>query len=186
MGFSLANELAANGAVVILVSGPVQIELNNASVKLIKVNTAEQMYKACIEYFSDVDGAVLCAAVADYTPETVSNEKIKTKEPILIKLKPTKDIAAELGKRKTEKQMLVGFALETNNEIENAVKKLRNKNLNFIVLNSLNDEGAGFRKETNKITIIDSTGKQFDYPVKTKTEVAKDIVQKMIAVFESL
>jgi len=183
MGYALATAIAERGAEVELVSGPVKMELDHPLVKVLKVNSADEMYKACMKIFPEMDGAVLCAAVSDYTPENFSKEKIKEKGELLIKLKPTKDIAEELGKIKTKKQVLAGFALETSNEIANAKKKLKNKNFDFIVLNSLKDEGAGFQSDTNKITIIEASGKVNEYKKKPKPDVADDIVDMLVKYF---
>lgn len=182
MGFSIAEELASRGAKVILISGPTHLHTEHPNIHLIRVISADEMYKASIEHFSDKDVAILSAAVADYKPAFISSQKIKksSKAPE-IKLVPTLDILAELGKRKTDKQLLVGFALETNNEIENAKKKLKNKKLDFIVLNSLNDKGAGFGHATNKITIIDSQLCIDTFDLKSKKEVAIDIVNKVVS-----
>ncbi|QIA08464.1 bifunctional phosphopantothenoylcysteine decarboxylase/phosphopantothenate--cysteine ligase CoaBC [Draconibacterium halophilum] len=181
MGYAIAEELAEQGADVTLVSGPVAVTTQKAGVKVIPVESANEMYNASIEHFERVDGAIMCAAVADFTPAKKEGEKTKRgKENWHIELEPTKDIAAELGKLKTNKQLLVGFALETNNEMSNAERKLLKKNLDFIVLNSLKDKGAGFGVDTNKITIIEKGNKQTDFELKDKAEVAKDIVAKII------
>ena len=137
------------------------------------------MHDECMKVFPLMDSAILCAAVADFAPETVANKKIKrTGDDMVIRLKPNPDIAAALGKQKKANQTLIGFALETNDEVNNAQAKLKKKNFDFIVLNSLRDQGAGFRTDTNKISIISSEGRM-DYPLKTKTEVAKDIVDNL-------
>nr|WP_320000519.1 bifunctional phosphopantothenoylcysteine decarboxylase/phosphopantothenate--cysteine ligase CoaBC [uncultured Draconibacterium sp.] len=181
MGYAIAEELAEQGAEVTLVSGPVAVTTQKAGVKVVHVESAEEMYNVSVEYFKTVDGAIMCAAVADFTPAKKQEEKTKRgKENWHIELQPTKDIAAELGKLKTNKQLLVGFALETNNERANAEGKLLKKNLDFIVLNSLKDKGAGFGVDTNKITIIEKGNKQTDFELKDKAEVAKDIVAKII------
>ncbi|KJF43749.1 bifunctional phosphopantothenoylcysteine decarboxylase/phosphopantothenate--cysteine ligase CoaBC [Draconibacterium sediminis] len=181
MGYAIAEELAEQGAEVTLVSGPVSVSTQKAGVTVVPVESAEEMYKASVEHFKSVDGAIMCAAVADFTPAKKETEKTKRgKENWQIELQPTKDIAAELGKLKTNKQLLVGFALETNNELANAEGKLLKKNLDFIVLNSLKDKGAGFGVDTNKITIIEKGNKQTDFELKDKAEVAKDIVAKII------
>ncbi|WP_372651704.1 bifunctional phosphopantothenoylcysteine decarboxylase/phosphopantothenate--cysteine ligase CoaBC [Draconibacterium sp.] len=181
MGYAIAEELAEQGAEVTLVSGPVSVSTQKAGVTVVPVESAEEMYKASVEHFKTVDGAIMCAAVADFTPAKKETEKTKRgKENWQIELQPTKDIAAELGQLKTNKQLLVGFALETNNELANAEGKLLKKNLDFIVLNSLNDKGAGFGVDTNKITIIEKGNKQTDFELKDKAEVAKDIVAKII------
>ena len=181
MGYSLAEELANRGAEVTLVSGPTNLSPKHHSIKRIEVVSADEMYKACINSFATVDIAVMCAAVADYKPAVTSDSKIKKSNSIPeIEFVPTPDILAELGRRKTKKQLLVGFALETDNEEFNAKKKLENKNLDFIVLNSLNDKGAGFGVSTNKITIIEKSFEKTEYELKSKPEVAKDIVNKIV------
>lgn len=179
MGYALAEECAARGAEVTLVSGPVNLSVNHPNINRIDVESAEQMYNACMSHYPTSDAGILCAAVADFTPECVADKKIKReKDDLTLNLKPTHDIAAALGKIKTESQRLVGFALETNDETAHAQDKLKRKNFDFIVLNSLNDKGAGFRCDTNKITIIDSS-KAEEYPLKTKKEVAADIIDKL-------
>ena len=179
MGYALAEECAARGAEVTLVSGPVNLSVNHPNINRIDVESAEQMYNACMSHYPTSDAGILCAAVADFTPECVADKKIKReKDDLTLNLKPTHDIAAALGKIKTGSQRLVGFALETNDETAHAQDKLKRKNFDFIVLNSLNDKGAGFRCDTNKITIIDSN-KAEEYPLKTKKEVAADIIDKL-------
>ena len=179
MGYALAEECAARGAEVTLVSGPVNLSVNHPNINRIDVESAEQMYNACMSHYPTSDAGILCAAVADFTPEGVADKKIKReKDDLTLNLKPTHDIAAALGKIKTDSQRLVGFALETNDETAHAQDKLKRKNFDFIVLNSLNDKGAGFRCDTNKITIIDSS-KAEEYPLKTKKEVAADIIDKL-------
>lgn len=179
MGYALAESCARRGAEVTLVSGPVQVKAQHPSIKVIKVESAHQMYEAAIEAFPTSDAAILCAAVADFTPEVKADQKIKReKEDLILKLVPTEDIAATLGKIKKENQCLIGFALETNNELANARHKLEKKNFDFIVLNSLQDAGAGFQCDTNKITIVDKE-KATPYPLKTKTEVADDIIDRL-------
>ena len=179
MGYALAEECAARGAEVTLVSGPVNLSVNHPNINRIDVESAEQMYNACMSHYPTSDAGLLCAAVADFTPECVADKKIKReKDDLTLNLKPTHDIAAALGKIKTDSQRLVGFALETNDETAHAQDKLKRKNFDFIVLNSLNDKGAGFRCDTNKITIIDSS-KAEEYPLKTKKEVAADIIDKL-------
>ena len=179
MGYALAEECAARGAEVTLVSGPVNLSVNHPNINRIDVESAEQMYNACMSHYPTSDAGILCAAVADFTPECVADKKIKReKDDLTLNLRPTHDLAAALGKIKTDSQRLVGFALETNDETAHAQDKLKRKNLDFIVLNSLNDKGAGFRCDTNKITIIDS-GKAEEYPLKTKKEVAADIIDKL-------
>lgn len=179
MGYALAESCARRGAEVTLISGPVQVKAQHPSIKVTKVESAHQMHEAAIEAFPTSDAAILCAAVADFTPEVKADQKIKReKEDLILKLVPTEDIAAALGKIKKENQCLVGFALETNNELANARHKLEKKNFDFIVLNSLQDAGAGFQCDTNKITIVDKE-KATSYPLKTKTEVADDIIDRL-------
>ncbi len=179
MGYALAEECAARGAEVTLVSGPVNLSVNHPNINRIDVESAEQMYNACMSHYPTSDAGILCAAVADFTPECVADKKIKReKDDLTLNLKPTHDIAAALGKIKTNSQRLVGFALETNDETAHAQDKLKRKNFDFIVLNSLNDKGAGFRCDTNKITIIDGS-KAEEYPLKTKKKVAADIIDKL-------
>nr|WP_321357090.1 bifunctional phosphopantothenoylcysteine decarboxylase/phosphopantothenate--cysteine ligase CoaBC [uncultured Draconibacterium sp.] len=181
MGYAIAEELAEQGADVTLVSGPVSVTTKKLGVTVVPVESAEEMYQVSVEHFKSADGAIMCAAVADFTPAKKEDEKTKRgKENWHIELQPTKDIAAELGKLKTNKQLLVGFALETNNELANAESKLVKKNLDFIVLNSLKDKGAGFGVDTNKISIIEKGNKQTGFELKDKAEVAKDIVAKII------
>ena len=175
MGYALAEKAASLGAQVFLVSGPTQLQLDNSSIQKIAVTSAEEMYNACHSIYSQVDLAILAAAVADFRPKIKADQKIKKDQAALsIELEPNLDILATLGEIKKQ-QLLVGFALETENEIENAKKKLFKKNLDFIVLNSLNDDGAGFASDTNKITIIDKNGQIQNFELKSKTEVAKDI-----------
>ncbi|WP_280743361.1 MULTISPECIES: bifunctional phosphopantothenoylcysteine decarboxylase/phosphopantothenate--cysteine ligase CoaBC [unclassified Parabacteroides] len=183
MGFALAEACAHRGAEVTLVSGPVSLSVDHPSIQRINVESAEEMYQAAMDAFPQMDAAILCAAVADYRPETVGEEKIKRESTgeMMLRLVPNKDIAASLGQIKQAGQKLVGFALETNNELEHAERKLKKKNLDFIVLNSLREPGAGFQVSTNRITIIDHTGEVTDYPLKTKQEVASDIVNKLVS-----
>ncbi len=188
MGFALADECTGRGAKVILVTGPVQQRTHYPVFMRHDVESAEQMFSAATAFFGDADAAILTAAVADYTPEQVANQKIKREKTgeMTLNLKPTQDIAAYLGNLKAfyPEKVLVGFALETNDEQHNAEDKLNRKNLDFIVLNSLNDKGAGFRCDTNKISIIDRKGKT-DYPLKSKAEVAADIVNHLVEVLKS-
>ena len=180
MGFALAEECASRGAEVVLISGPVTLEVHHPNIKRVDVESAHEMYESAMEAFQDADAAILCAAVADFTPDNVADQKIKReKDDLVIKLKPTHDIAASLGAVKKDSQVLVGFALETNDESKNAKGKLERKNLDFIVLNSLNNKGAGFRVDTNKITIIDKEG-ETPYPLKNKAEVAGDIINRLV------
>jgi phosphopantothenoylcysteine decarboxylase/phosphopantothenate--cysteine ligase len=181
MGFAIANQLAEAGAKVTIISGPVQIKNTNPEITVIPIESANEMNDHCQRIFPETDGAVMCAAVADFTPENYSEVKVKRgKEDLTIQLKPTTDIAAGLGQMKTETQVLVGFALETTDELANAFSKLIRKNLDFIVLNSLNDQGAGFGVETNKITIVDKDNKPTFFELKSKAEVAADIVDRII------
>lgn len=179
MGYQIANEFSDRGADVTLVSGPVTGNLHsNKNVKILKTTSAQEMYNACISEQYDI--AVMAAAVADYTPTTVGEKKYKKGEDeITLQLKKTPDILAELGKQKKNGQILVGFALETDNEKQNAIRKLHEKNADMIVLNSLCNEGAGFKVETNRITIFTKNGKEKSYETKLKKLVAKDIVDSI-------
>lgn len=181
MGFALAEACAAQGAEVVLIAGPVSLTTNHPNIHRVDVESAEEMYEAAMAAYPEADAGILCAAVADYRPEVQADEKIKreSKGDITLHLVPNKDIAASLGAIKREGQLLVGFALETNNEATNAESKLKRKNLDFIVLNSLRDAGAGFRCDTNKISIIDNKGESTAYPLKSKQGVATDIVNKL-------
>ena len=181
MGFAIAEELATEGAKVTLVSGPVNLTSSQSNISRINIESAHEMYETSVQAFANADGAVMCAAVADFKPKKKAGQKTKRgKKDWMLELEPTKDIAAELGKMKSKNQILVGFALETNDELHNALKKLEKKNLDFIVLNSLNDNGAGFSVDTNKITILEKGNKRQDFQLKTKKEVARDIVEKII------
>ncbi|MEE0900318.1 MAG: bifunctional phosphopantothenoylcysteine decarboxylase/phosphopantothenate--cysteine ligase CoaBC [Bacteroidales bacterium] len=181
MGFAIAESLAAKGASVKLIAGPTHLNTKNCNIERIDVRSAEQMYNATVKEFEQVDAAILSAAVADYTPKNVFSQKVKKADNVLnIELQPTKDILAQLGRMKTDKQTLVGFALETNDEENNAKQKLSKKNLDFIVLNSLNDKNACFGFDTNKVTIIDSNGKMIKTDLKSKSEIAEDVVSKLI------
>lgn len=181
MGFALAEECARRGAEVVLVAGPVSLKTIHPNITRIDVESAEEMYDASIKAFPSVDAAILCAAVADFRPTERYAEKVKRGEDMLnITLVPNKDIAASLGKMKKANQRLIGFALETNDEKINALKKIVKKNLDFIVLNSLNDKGAGFQCDTNKISILNRNGEQKDYSLKSKQEVASDIIDETI------
>ena len=178
MGYAVAESLAKRGAEVVLVSGRTALE-KPQGVERVDVLSAEEMFEACAERFSRMDGAVMCAAVADYTPKVVAQEKIKkSDDDMSISLKRTRDIAAHLGQHKHEGQVLVGFAMETENEEQNAAGKLARKNLDFIVLNSLRKEGAGFRGDTNIVSLIDSREK-VDLPLMSKADVAERIVDKI-------
>ena len=185
MGFALAEECARRGAEVTLIAGPVSLPISDNNIHRIDIESAQQMHDAAVEHFSDADAAILCAAVADYRPAEVADKKIKRKddEDMTIRLVPNPDIAAELGRMKREGQILVGFALETNDEQMNAEKKLEKKNLDFIVLNSLRNEGTCFRSDENQISIL-SKGQnaeieRTDYPKKSKGEVAADIIDEL-------
>ena len=182
MGFALAQECARRGAKVELVLGPVAVVPQDlhANIHVINVESAADMYEAATKVFPDVDAGILCAAVADFTPSVTAESKIKRKGEMTITLQPTQDIAAAVGRMKRKGQVLVGFALETDNEQVNAEHKLEKKNLDFIVLNSLRDKGAGFRHDTNKITIIRKDLTTIPFPLKDKTEVAKDIVNETV------
>lgn len=177
MGFALAEACAEAGAEVTLVAGPVSLTTSHASIHRVDVESAAEMYRAAVDAYDRADAAIMCAAVADYAPETVSDVKLKRSgDERVLRLKPNPDIAAELGRRKRPGQCLVGFALETNDEESNARLKMEKKNLDFIVLNSLRDAGAGFRCDTNKVTVIGREGEPVEIPCKLKTEVAADIV----------
>lgn len=179
MGFDIARALADKGAEVTLISGPTHLSVQHSYINLVRVMSAQQMYEACFSVYKDVDMVVSSAAVADYSPKNVADQKIKkTEDTFVIEMKKTKDILASLGAEKKH-QFLVGFALETQNEIENAKLKIRKKNLDLIVLNSLNDKGAGFGGSTNKVTFIDKNFNIEEFPLKTKEEVARDIVSKI-------
>jgi len=182
MGIALADAAAELGAKVDLVLGPVAILPGNSSVRITKVTTAESMAKACISIFPGCDIAILAAAVADFTPVKVETKKMKkTGKDFTLQLKPTTDIASALGKMKKESQILAGFALETDNETENAKLKLKRKNLDLVVLNSLKEKGAGFEHDTNRITIIDKYNNIDKFELKSKEEAARDILDKIIS-----
>ncbi|OSZ80692.1 phosphopantothenoylcysteine decarboxylase [Chitinophagaceae bacterium IBVUCB2] len=184
MGIAIAKELEERGADVTLIMGPTQVPIMPNGISLIKVTSAAEMYKACQKEFSTTDIAVMAAAVADYSPVNISPEKIKKKDDnLIVELLKTKDILKSLGEIKRSGQVLIGFALETNNEKSYAKDKLQKKNADMIVLNSLNDIGAGFGYDTNKITIFDKGGKEFNFDTKSKTAVAKDIVDTMINLY---
>lgn len=183
MGFALAEECAARGARVTLVAGPVQTQAHHPAIQRVNVETAAEMLKASLEAFSSADAAILCAAVADFTPDQAASSKIKRERgEQTLHLIPTQDIAATLGAAKRPGQRVVGFALETDNEESHAREKLVRKHLDFIVLNSLRDAGAGFRCDTNKVTIL-SAQEVKKYPLKTKSEVAKDIIDTLCQTF---
>lgn len=184
MGIALACAAAEYGAEVELVLGPVSIKpREDESIKITEVTDSASMARKCISLFSDCDVAILSAAVADFTPEIVSNSKIKKKgESMMLKLIPTTDIAAELGKIKKSSQVLAGFALETDNGLENARDKLKRKNLDMIVLNTLGEEGVGFGFDTNRITIIDRNNNIDNFELKSKEEAARDILERIILI----
>ena len=184
MGFDIAKCAANLGASVILVSGPTHLNVVDSNINLIRISSAQQMFDACHQHYASVDVAICAAAVADYKPKVVADQKIKKSDvEFNIELEKTKDILASLGQIK-QKQFLIGFALETENEIENAKLKIQKKNLDLIVLNSLQDEGAGFAKPTNKITFIDKNFVIEPMPLKSKQEVANDIINKVISNYE--
>jgi phosphopantothenoylcysteine decarboxylase/phosphopantothenate--cysteine ligase len=180
MGFAIADQFSSMGADVILVTGPTSQVSQQRGIKRVDVISAADMLEACLKYYKDVNACIMSAAVADFTPVNVSAQKIKKQDNELnIELKKTTDILKTLGEQKRKGQILVGFALETNDEEKNAIDKLQRKNLDFIVLNSLNDEGAGFKTDTNKITIIDNKLQKITFELKDKNEVAKDICNKV-------
>jgi phosphopantothenoylcysteine decarboxylase/phosphopantothenate--cysteine ligase len=181
MGYAICEQLAQQGAKVKLVTGPTSLKTEHPNIERINVTSAEEMYNAANIHFPNCNGAILAAAVADFTPENVADKKVKRgKDDLVIRLKPTRDIAACLGANKKPDQFMVGFALETHDESQNAQRKLAKKKLDFIVLNSLNDKGAGFQVDTNKITILDKDNNQQCFELKSKTEVAIDIVDRII------
>lgn len=186
MGFALAESCANRGAEVELIAGPVELTVDHPHIHRTDVVSAQEMFEAATSLFPSVDAGILCAAVADFTPIKKADHKIKREGSgnLHLELQPTQDIAAILGKLKTAKQHLVGFALETDNERHNACDKLRRKNLDFIVLNSLNDKGAGFAYDTNKVTILTAQGKTMEYPIKSKKLVADDIVEELVSLFK--
>lgn len=182
MGYAIAEEAASRGAEVVLVSGPVDLTTRHPAIDLVKVESAREMLAACEERFDSVDYAVMCAAVADYAPADCAATKIKREgnEPPMIHLVKNPDIAKTLGMKKRPGQKMVGFALETDHEFDNAMTKLRSKNLDMIVLNSLRDKGAGFGTDTNKITIFTADGGETSFALKSKREVAADIIDTLI------
>ncbi len=181
MGFAIAQSLADSGAEVTLVSGPTHLNIDHPKIKIRRVTSAEEMFEACSAEFPKTDIAVLSAAVADYKPATTANQKIKkSNQTLSIDLVKTHDIAATLGKKKKTGQFIVGFALETENEMANAKKKITDKNFDLIVLNSLNDNGAGFGHDTNKISLIDKNANVIEFKLKNKKEVANDIVEAIV------
>lgn len=180
MGFALAEACAQRGAVVTLVTGPVALSLSNNTIERINVESAEEMHKVVMSRFPEADGAILCAAVADFAPASTAASKIKReKENLRLELKPTRDIAAAVGEIKKPEQFIVGFALETDNEEKNAIDKMERKNFDFIVLNSLQDPDSGFGFDTNKVTIIHRSGLKKAYELKTKLDVADDILKEI-------
>jgi phosphopantothenoylcysteine decarboxylase/phosphopantothenate--cysteine ligase len=186
MGIALADAASEYGAEVELVLGPVEKRPENSSIEIINVTTAESMAHECITRFDNCDIAILAAAVADFTPDKIEERKIKRgKGEIIIRLKPTIDIAEALGKIKKKSQFLAGFALETHNEITNAREKLQRKKFDIIILNSLKDKGAGFGHDTNKITIIDRNNNIDKFELKSKDEAARDILDKIVSMLTS-
>ncbi|MDD5184803.1 MAG: bifunctional phosphopantothenoylcysteine decarboxylase/phosphopantothenate--cysteine ligase CoaBC [Paludibacter sp.] len=180
MGFALAEVCAKQGAEVCLIAGPVQLKTDHPNIERIDVKTAQEMFDVVMTRYYSEDGAILCAAVADFTPVETAQTKLKREnENLILELKPTVDIAAELGKMKMENQFLIGFALETNNEEANALQKMERKNLDFIVLNSLKDDQAGFGFDTNKISILFRSGTIKSFDLKSKNEVAEDIIAEL-------
>lgn len=186
MGYALAEELASRGANVTLISGPTHLSVSHPRIEVIRVTSAAEMLEASLACFDTSDGAIMAAAVADYTPAEPAEEKMKRgPSDMQIPLKPTTDIAATLGARKRAGQVLAGFALETQQEELHAIEKLKKKHLDFIVLNSLRNEGAGFQTDTNQVTIFDAMGRSFAFPLKPKSEVASDIADKFSEYFHT-
>ncbi|MBF6627020.1 MAG: bifunctional phosphopantothenoylcysteine decarboxylase/phosphopantothenate--cysteine ligase CoaBC [Proteiniphilum sp.] len=187
MGFALAEECASRGAEVLLITGPTALSLSHPNIRRVDVESAREMYDAAIKTFPEMDAAILSAAVADYRPAQWTDEKIKRREgeEITITLTPNPDIAASLGKIRKPHQLIIGFALETSNEESNAGRKMEKKNFDFIVLNSLQDKGAGFGYDTNKVTILSRKGEKHSFELKTKKEVAKDIIDTAFTTFEN-
>ncbi len=187
MGFAIAERLAYLGANIILIAGPVSLKCQHSNIRRIDVVSASDMYQQCLHYFADCDGAVMVAAVADFAPIVVDTQKIKrTSENLVLELRPNPDIAASLGKIKRKDQILAGFALETSSDEHKALTKLENKNLDLIVLNSLNDKGSGFQHDTNQIKILNKNGVIFNSGLKQKKEVAVDIVNMIVKVVTGL
>ncbi len=185
MGYALAEALAGRGAQIELVSGPVNLSLNHPNIKITKVTSAVEMFEASKRIYGDCDITVFAAAVADYVPENPENQKIKKSEDrLLLQLKKNPDIAAELGKLKSDKQINIGFALETQNGIEHAKQKIKAKNFDLIILNTLEDEGAGFGTDTNKITLIDTNNNTTNFELKLKHELAKDIANVLFELYQ--
>jgi phosphopantothenoylcysteine decarboxylase/phosphopantothenate--cysteine ligase len=181
MGYAIADAFAETGAEVVLVSGPTTMQPENKTVQVVRVTSADEMFKACESRITHTDIAIFSAAVADFTPEEVAGRKVKRgAEDLVIRMKPTTDIAATLGAQKKPRQLFIGFALETHDGLEHAKEKLDRKNLDLIVLNSLEDQGAGFGTETNRVTMIDKKGRVEAFDLKKKHEVARDIVEKTI------
>jgi phosphopantothenoylcysteine decarboxylase/phosphopantothenate--cysteine ligase len=181
MGFAIAERLADLGANVYLVAGPVHLSIPHSNIERIDVCSAVEMHQACLDLFGSCKGAVMVAAVADYAPLKTAETKLKRSgENLVLELRPNPDIAGSLGQLKRPDQLLAGFALETDEEEKNALGKLQKKNLDFIVLYSLRDKGSGFQHDTNKITIIDRKGTVTSFDLKSKKEVARDIVNKLI------
>lgn len=186
MGIAIAEELAQRGANVKLILGPSVLKVEHSNIETIRVTNAQSMYEAANSHFEKSDISVLAAAVADYRPKTIADKKIKKKDKTLhIELEKTTDIAATLGKQKKDNQLILGFALETNDELENAKGKLTRKNFDFIVLNSLRDKGAGFAVDTNKITILHKDNKMKKFELKSKKDVAVDIVDEIVQLIKS-
>jgi phosphopantothenoylcysteine decarboxylase/phosphopantothenate--cysteine ligase len=185
MGFAIALDMADRGAQVTLVSGPTSLDIDHPNIHLIRVTSAIEMHSKATEIFPNMDIAVLAAAVADYRPSQMADKKIKKADnELVIRLVKNPDIAASLGKIKKPGQLLIGFALETDNEINNAMEKIRKKNFDFIVLNSLKDKGAGFGVDTNKVTFLFPEGRRKDFPLKAKSQVAQDIVDQIISLLK--
>ena len=185
MGYALAEECARRGATVELISGPVQLKPQHPNIHLTKVESAKEMFEASTRTYPPCQAGILCAAVADFTPEHVADQKIKREgDDLVLRLQPTQDIAKALGQMKQDGQILVGFALETNDELAHAQEKMERKRFDFIVLNSLNDKGAGFQHDTNKVTFVSQKG-QKDFELKPKTEVARDIVNELRSLMDN-
>ena len=185
MGYALAEECARRGATVELISGPVQLKPQHPNIHLTKVESAKEMFEASTRTYPTCQAGILCAAVADFTPEHVADQKIKREgDDLVLRLQPTQDIAKALGQMKQDGQILVGFALETNDELAHAQEKMERKRFDFIVLNSLNDKGAGFQHDTNKVTFVSQKG-QKDFELKPKTEVARDIVNELRSLMDN-
>jgi phosphopantothenoylcysteine decarboxylase/phosphopantothenate--cysteine ligase len=181
MGFSIAEALAKKGFEVDLITGPTSLTSSEKNIHRIDVTTAEEMLQMCLQHFPKADVMIMAAAVADYTPEEKTEQKIKKKDAhFSLRLKPTTDILKTIASQKRNNQIVVGFALETNDEIENAKQKLHTKNLDFIVLNSLKDKGAGFETLTNKVTLIDKMDNIIEFPLKSKQDIAVDLVQTVL------